>query len=247
MPNPERDAHRNVLRGLRQARRRPHGRLLRARRALLGPGVPRPEGRRTRRDVADAHGRAEDLRVELLEHDAGDEHGSAHWKATYTFTQTGRPVVNDVRATFRFSDGLIAEHVDEFGFHRWAKQALGPTGLLLGWTPIVRSATGARRASLDEFMAKDRGGHASRASPEDASRLARSSRASTRGLSAISPRRRSGANPSSGSPIPTSVARSGTSASANFVPRSRRSARRSPGRTRPSPGRRRARPCSAPV
>src|SRR5687767_7382661 len=99
--------------------------------------------------------RADDLHVELLEHEAGDQEGSARWKATYTFTQTGRPVVNDVRATFRFADGLIADHVDDFGFHRWARQALGPTGLLLGWTPIVRSATRRRaRASLDEFMGR---------------------------------------------------------------------------------------------
>ena len=100
--------------------------------------------------------RADDLRVELLEHQADGDSGSARWKATYTFTQTGRPVVNDVRATFRFGgDGLIAEHRDEFGFHRWARQALGPTGLLLGWTPIVKSATRKRaRASLGEFMAK---------------------------------------------------------------------------------------------
>jgi ketosteroid isomerase-like protein len=100
-------------------------------------------------------GRADDLRVELLEHEAGDERGSARWRAHYTFTQTGRPVVNDVRATFRFADGLIAEHRDEFGFHRWARQALGRTGLLLGWTPIVKGATRRRaRESLDEFMAR---------------------------------------------------------------------------------------------
>jgi ketosteroid isomerase-like protein len=100
-------------------------------------------------------GRADDLRVELLEHEAGDESGSARWRAHYTFTQTGRSVVNDVRATFRFADGLIAEHNDDFGFHRWARQALGPTGLLLGWTPIVKGATRRRaRESLDEFMAK---------------------------------------------------------------------------------------------
>ena len=100
-------------------------------------------------------GRADDLRVELLEHEADGDRGSAHWRARYTFTQTGRPVVNEVRASFRFADGLIAEHVDDFGFHRWARQALGPTGLLLGWTPIVRSATRRRgRASLDEFMAR---------------------------------------------------------------------------------------------
>ena len=100
-------------------------------------------------------GRADDLRVELLEHEADGDRGTARWKAHYTFTQTGRPVVNDVRAKFRFADGLIADHVDEFGFHRWARQALGPPGLLLGWTPIVRSATRKKaRAGLDEFMAK---------------------------------------------------------------------------------------------
>jgi ketosteroid isomerase-like protein len=99
---------------------------------------------------------AKDLSVELVEHDAGDERGSARWIARYTFSRTGRPVVNDVRARFVFADGLIAEHVDEFGFHRWARQALGPPGLLLGWTPIVRSATRRQaRASLDEFIARE--------------------------------------------------------------------------------------------
>ncbi|HEY7150994.1 MAG TPA: nuclear transport factor 2 family protein [Solirubrobacterales bacterium] len=99
-------------------------------------------------------GRAEDLEVELLEHDAHDADGSAHWTAHYTFTQTGRPVVNDVRARFRFEDGLIAEHRDDFDFHRWARQALGASGLLLGWTPVLRSAVRRRaRAGLDEFMA----------------------------------------------------------------------------------------------
>jgi ketosteroid isomerase-like protein len=98
--------------------------------------------------------RATDLRLELLEREADGERGSAHWRAHYTFTQTGRRVVNDVRASFRFADGLIAEHRDEFDFHRWARQALGPTGLILGWTPLVRSAVRRRaRAGLDEFLA----------------------------------------------------------------------------------------------
>ena len=39
-----------------------------------------------------------DLRIELLEHDADETTGSAHWRAHYVFSQTGRPVVNDVRA-----------------------------------------------------------------------------------------------------------------------------------------------------
>lgn len=98
-------------------------------------------------------GRAEDLRIELVEHAADDSTGSARWLADYTFTQTGRKVHNDVRARFRFEDGLIAEHDDSFGFHRWARQALGPSGLLLGWSPVVQGPVRRRaRAGLDEFM-----------------------------------------------------------------------------------------------
>ena len=100
--------------------------------------------------------RATDLRVELLEREAEDGQGSARWRATYTFTQTGRPVVNDVRASFRIADGLIAEHVDDFDFYRWARQALGPTGVLLGWTPLIRAAVRRRaRAGLEEFLARE--------------------------------------------------------------------------------------------
>lgn len=94
-----------------------------------------------------------DVRIELLEHEAGDERGSAHWRARYTFSQTGRDVVNDIHASFRFGGGLIIEHRDQFSFYRWARQALGPVGLLLGWTPFVRSAVRRRAgARLDEFV-----------------------------------------------------------------------------------------------
>jgi ketosteroid isomerase-like protein len=93
-----------------------------------------------------------DLRIELLEHAADEAQGSAHWRAHYTFTETGRAVVNDVRASFRFTDGLITEHRDEFSFHRWARQALGPVGLLFGWTPFLRSAVRRKAAArLEEF------------------------------------------------------------------------------------------------
>ena len=101
-------------------------------------------------------GQARDLRVELLEHEAKGDTGSARWIAHYTFSQTGRPVVNDVRASFRFGDGLIVEHEDDFDFHRWSRQALGPAGLVLGWTPLLRSTVRRRaRASLDEFIARE--------------------------------------------------------------------------------------------
>ena len=98
-------------------------------------------------------GRGGDLKIELVEHAAAGDTGSARWIARYTFTQTGRPVVNDVRSTFRFAGGLIAEQRDSFDFHRWSRQALGPVGLLLGWTPPLRAATGRKaRAALQEYM-----------------------------------------------------------------------------------------------
>jgi ketosteroid isomerase-like protein len=103
--------------------------------------------------------RADDLRVELVEHDADEVGGSARWLADYTFSQTGRRVHNDVWARFRFAEGLIAEHDDSFGFHRWARQALGPSGLLLGWSPIVQAPVRRRaRAGLDEFMRRSAAG-----------------------------------------------------------------------------------------
>jgi ketosteroid isomerase-like protein len=95
------------------------------------------------------------LEIELAEHEADDDTGSAHWIAHYTFS-TGRPVVNDIRASFRFENGLIAEHRDDFDFYKWTRQALGPAGLLLGWTPLLRGSVRRKaRARLDEFMAGD--------------------------------------------------------------------------------------------
>ncbi len=80
--------------------------------------------------------------------------GRAHWEASYTFSQTGRKVVNVIDAKFRFRDGLIIDHVDSFSLWRWSRQALGPTGRLLGWTPFLRFALRRKAArSLDQFEA----------------------------------------------------------------------------------------------
>jgi ketosteroid isomerase-like protein len=98
--------------------------------------------------------RATDLSVDAGEIEADELQGGAHWVATYTFGATGRQVRNDVRARFRFRDGLIADHVDEFGLWRWAGMALGPAGRLLGWSPPMRAAIRRRAArQLEEFRA----------------------------------------------------------------------------------------------
>jgi ketosteroid isomerase-like protein len=98
--------------------------------------------------------RSKDLTVDLVSRDAGDVEGAAHWVAHYTFAQTGRSVVNDVRSTFRFADGLIVAQVDDFDFYRWSRQALGLPGVLLGWTPMLRRSVQRKaRVGLDAFLA----------------------------------------------------------------------------------------------
>lgn len=95
--------------------------------------------------------RAEDLTVELAEHAADGNTGTARWIARYTFTRTGRPVVNDVRAVFAFRDGRIVEHRDSFPFWTWARQAFGPPGLALGLPPLNLLIRRQARADLAKF------------------------------------------------------------------------------------------------
>ena len=81
--------------------------------------------------------RGGDLQVshELLEADAHS--GKARWEARYTFSPTGRKVHNVVTSTFTLQDGKIVRQEDHFDFWRWARQALGVSGTLLGWTPYM--------------------------------------------------------------------------------------------------------------
>ena len=72
--------------------------------------------------------------------EADDLTGRANWVATYLFSQTGRMVENRIQARFLFADGKIIEHHDSFDLWRWARQALGAKGLLLGWLPAVQNA-----------------------------------------------------------------------------------------------------------
>jgi hypothetical protein len=74
--------------------------------------------------------------------------------ATYLFSQTGRTVVNRIDAHFVFGDGKIVEHRDHFDLWRWARQALGGKGLLLGWAAPVQNAIRRQAAKgLAQFRA----------------------------------------------------------------------------------------------
>lgn len=68
----------------------------------------------------------------------GDDYYTCDWTATYTFSKTGRKVVNNIKAYMRFSDGKIIEHSDGFSLHKWSRQALGLPGLLFGWNSFFQ-------------------------------------------------------------------------------------------------------------
>lgn len=64
--------------------------------------------------------------------------GRVCWEAFYSFGKRKRRVHNRITSRFTFKEGLIHTQQDHFGFWRWSRQALGLTGLLLGWTPMVK-------------------------------------------------------------------------------------------------------------
>jgi ketosteroid isomerase-like protein len=98
--------------------------------------------------------RGRDLAVAASDIAADAETGRAHWVATYTFSATGRRVVNRIDARFTFRDGRIVRHEDRFDLRGWLTQALGFTGALLGWLPAVQNASRARAAkALGEWRA----------------------------------------------------------------------------------------------
>ncbi len=97
--------------------------------------------------------RAKDFSLEFRDIQADDSKGRAHWEARYTFAATGRKVLNVIDAEIEFRDGKILRHRDRFNFYRWASQALGFKGMLLGWTPFLKNKVQATaRAGLDKWM-----------------------------------------------------------------------------------------------
>jgi ketosteroid isomerase-like protein len=85
------------------------------------------------------------------------EYCTVDWTAKYKFSKTGRTVVNNVKAYIRIQDGLITEHRDEFDLYRWARQAMGVSGMLFGWTSVMKN--GIRKSaqqSLHRFIEKEK-------------------------------------------------------------------------------------------
>ena len=94
-----------------------------------------------------------ELQVEFANVRGEGDTGSADWTARYRYGKARRPVTNVVHAEFRFRDGLIYEHTDTFSSYRWARQALGPAGWLLGWSSLLQGKVRATaRRQLGEYL-----------------------------------------------------------------------------------------------
>ena len=97
---------------------------------------------------------SKDLQLTYGDVVADEQSGRAHWEANYTFSSTNRRVHNVIDAAFVLHNGQIVEHRDRFSFWRWSRQALGPSGLALGWTPLLRARVQrTAQARLDRFIA----------------------------------------------------------------------------------------------
>jgi hypothetical protein len=93
-----------------------------------------------------------DLQLDFSDIALDEDYGTCRWTARYTFSRTGRKVVNEVKAHFKFVDGKIAEHQDMFSLWKWSRQALGLPGLLLGWSPFIHNKIRKMaRKNLDKF------------------------------------------------------------------------------------------------
>jgi len=98
---------------------------------------------------------ATDLIINIEKIEVDGEYGTCNWTASYTFSKTGRKVINKVKAHMRIENGKITEHTDEFDIYKWSRQALGMPGVLLGWSGYLKNKIrNDARKKLDAFMKK---------------------------------------------------------------------------------------------
>ena len=91
--------------------------------------------------------------IQLLD----EEYATCNWVATYTFSKTGRKVVNNIKAFMKLKDGKIIEHSDAFNLSKWAARHLGWKGVLFGWTGFMkRKVQKNARKNLIEFYDEKR-------------------------------------------------------------------------------------------
>lgn len=97
---------------------------------------------------------SKDLNIEFSNVLANNDIVTASWVAHYTFSKTGKKVVNKINSHFEIENGKIVKHLDNFNFYTWARQALGATGFFLGWTDVIKiKIQETAKKNLTKFMA----------------------------------------------------------------------------------------------
>ncbi len=100
---------------------------------------------------------AADLKIGFSVIHASETEVTTKWTAKYTFGKTGRLVHNEIMASMEIKVGKIIRHVDEFNLYKWAKQALGVQGWLIGATPYFKKKLQQQtNRQLLRFMAKNK-------------------------------------------------------------------------------------------
>jgi ketosteroid isomerase-like protein len=97
---------------------------------------------------------AKDFSLEYSNIQLLDEgYATCNWTARYTFSKTGRRIVNYIKAHMLIKNGKIVEHSDAFRLSEWAGQAFGLPGKIFGWMGFMkRKIRRNARKNLDAFM-----------------------------------------------------------------------------------------------
>jgi ketosteroid isomerase-like protein len=99
--------------------------------------------------------RGSDVTVDYTIQSGTPDAADIDWVARYTFSGTGRKVENRVHTRLEIAADRIVRQKDTFDTWRWSRQALGFTGLLLGWSPTLIGKVQAKAArGLESFRAR---------------------------------------------------------------------------------------------
>jgi hypothetical protein len=96
-----------------------------------------------------------DIRVDVQSLEADGRGGRSRIVCTYTFSETGRPVRNEIQSRFTFDGDVIKGEWDDCDPKRWATQALGGiSGFLAGRSEFLRRRKA--KGKLDRYIASHR-------------------------------------------------------------------------------------------
>ena len=99
--------------------------------------------------------RGKDLNITFSDITVHGNKGKAKWVPTYTFSKTGRKVVNKIEASFEFANGKITKHIDVFDLTAWLQMAFGWKGILFAYIPFLKNKFRQQvKKSLTDYMNK---------------------------------------------------------------------------------------------